>query len=55
MTRTKLVLLSAVCAVAAAICTPALALNPQPLPPLQSGPVTHGSGGHIGSPHHGIR
>ena len=33
MTRAKCALLPAICAVAFAVATPALALNPQPLPP----------------------
>jgi len=33
MTRTKCLLATAVCALAVAFGTPALALNPQPLPP----------------------
>jgi hypothetical protein len=33
MTRTKILLLSAACALTVAFGTPAFALNPQPLPP----------------------
>ncbi|HEX4042111.1 MAG TPA: hypothetical protein VHY10_10450 [Xanthobacteraceae bacterium] len=39
MTRSKIALLSAAFAVAVASATPALALNPQPLPPGHSAPT----------------
>ena len=50
MTRTKLALLSAAFAVAIASATPALALNPQPLPPGRTAAPSHiacANGGHF--------
>jgi hypothetical protein len=40
MSRAKFVLLPALCALAIAVGTPALALNPQPLPPGFKQPTT---------------
>ncbi|HTV29941.1 MAG TPA: hypothetical protein VMF32_19400 [Xanthobacteraceae bacterium] len=35
MTRSKILLLSAICSLTVALGTPAFALNPQPLPPMK--------------------
>jgi hypothetical protein len=40
MLRAKLMLIPAICAVAFALATPAMALNPQPLPPGFKHPTT---------------
>jgi hypothetical protein len=50
MTRTKMLLLAASCAVTLSIASPALALNPQPLPPGRTAAPTHvfcANGEHI--------
>jgi hypothetical protein len=44
MSRAKYILLPAVCALAFAVGTPALALNPQPLPPGFKQPTTFQTG-----------
>ena len=41
MTRAKFLLLSACCALAIATASPALALNPHPLPPGRTAAPTH--------------
>jgi hypothetical protein len=41
MTRAKILLLSATCALAIASASPAFALNPQPLPPGRTAVPTH--------------
>jgi hypothetical protein len=50
MTRVKILLLTATCALAIASATPAFALNPQPLPPGRTTAPTHifcANGNHI--------
>jgi hypothetical protein len=41
MTRAKILLIAASCAVTIATASPALALNPQPLPPGRTAAPTH--------------
>jgi hypothetical protein len=41
MTRIKILLLAGTCAVTVAATSPALALNPQPLPPGRTATPTH--------------
>ncbi|MFZ3360925.1 MAG: hypothetical protein WCA56_06685 [Xanthobacteraceae bacterium] len=50
MTRTRLALLTAACALTVAFTTSAFALNPQPLPPGRTAAATHiasTNGGHF--------
>jgi hypothetical protein len=47
MSRAKFVLLPALCVLAIAVGTPAMALNPQPLPPGFKQPTTFQSGKHF--------
>jgi hypothetical protein len=47
MSRAKFVLLPAFCALAIAVGTPAMALNPQPLPPGFKQPTTFQAGKHF--------